>query len=268
MEKRQANSGNEYGFAFTARDLQVLKELHVKIVKEVRDIGADPSKYCSPNLLGRIFYAKQYNPVQAYEMWNEWLQWRLTECPDKIPESAIMHELERGKAFWHKEDKKGNPCLIIQSSKHIIDEFPREESIKFVIYTCERGMALAEESKTNKICCIWDRAGVSKRNFDPDLLKDISHMLTQFYAEALDAIYVLHPSWLLRIALATIRPFLPERTRNKIIVVPDVEDLLEHFDRSCLLVEHGGTSEFKYSWPDHTEDIVERWYDCRSEWET
>ena len=41
------------------------------------------------------------------------MQWRLSYKADEITEADVRDELKTGKVFFHKHDKKGNPCIVV-----------------------------------------------------------------------------------------------------------------------------------------------------------
>jgi len=46
-----------------------------------------------------------------------------------------------------------------------------------------------------------------------------------------------------------IKPFLSQRTKDKIVLVDNLEQLKEYIDESQLLLEHQGTSSYIYNNP-------------------
>jgi len=57
-------------------------------------------------------------------MWVNWVKWRLEYNADSISEESIRNELNTGKAFWHKNDKLGHPCLVVRACKHFPGQIP------------------------------------------------------------------------------------------------------------------------------------------------
>eukprot|EP01017_Pseudomicrothorax_dubius_P036520 TRINITY_DN5236_c0_g1_i1.p1 TRINITY_DN5236_c0_g1~~TRINITY_DN5236_c0_g1_i1.p1 ORF type:complete len:202 (+),score=34.99 TRINITY_DN5236_c0_g1_i1:274-879(+) len=185
-------------------------------------------------------------------MWRNWLNWRLNEAPDSIPERSILKSLMSGKAFWHKWDKKKQPCLIIKTKYHYPTEVTVAESLLFGIYLLEQGLHQAEVLGSGKVCVLWDREGFDRsKNFDSslsDLMKQMTKVLQEYYAEVLDNMYILHANWFFKMMWAIVSPFINKRTRDKVKVIDEIERLKDTFDVDCLLREHGGTSDYVYTY--------------------
>lgn len=104
-----------------------------------------------------------------------------------------------------------------------------EETIRFFLYNLELGIQLSEESGTEKISIIYDREGFDRsKNFDTSVLslaKNIIGILQDNYAERLDSFFILYPNWFFKSIFAVIKPFLTERTKNKIKIINKAEEL-------------------------------------------
>lgn len=72
---------------------------------------------------------------------------------------------------------------------------------------------------------IWDREGVTTKNFDMGMLglvKKIITLLQDNYAERLHMAIVLYPNWFAKSIMAMVRPFLSERSKSKIRLMNNV----------------------------------------------
>ena len=56
-----------------------------------------------------------------------------------------MHEYESGKAFIHKHDKQGRPCIIIRTRLHFPSESNADDFMRFGLYMVHKAVAMAEE---------------------------------------------------------------------------------------------------------------------------
>jgi len=185
-------------------------------------------------------------------MWNKWYEWRKTYKADEIKETEIENELKTGKAHWFGHDKKNHPCLVIKARRHIPKAIPVDETLRFGIYTIEKGTKLMDEAGSYKMVVIWDREGTTKKNFDKSMLglmKQLMGMLQDFYAERLEAVYILHANWLFKLIYGMIKPFLADKSRKKMRIISKKEDLLNYFDKDQLLPEYGGTAKYQYRYP-------------------
>ena len=70
-------------------------------------------------------------------------------------------------------------------------------------------------------------------NKDPALMsmiKQLSGMLSDFYAERLAKMYVLHVGWFYRMMFKMAKPMIAKKTRNKMEVLGSPRDLLKFID--------------------------------------
>lgn len=72
----------------------------------------------------------------------------------------------------------GNPCLIVKARKHFSGQSSQEMLIRYFLYLMDVGMKLADEGGTGKITVIWDRDGVTSKNFDSSMLSLVKKILT------------------------------------------------------------------------------------------
>jgi len=229
---------------------------YMKLVPSKENID----KYTDLDTTTRFLMAKNFNEKKALEMWTNWRKWRLEYRVDDITEKDVENELKQGKAFFHGFDKMGRPCIVVKIKRHRPGEISVEETVRFGVYMMEKGIKLCKERKSDKIVIIYDREGFNSKNFDSKLatvMKSLMKILQGFYAERLAKMYVLHPNWFYKMMFAMVKPFLEEKTRKKIVLLSNVEDLKKDFDSSQLLIEHGGTSPYQYCWPPGSKPIVD-----------
>ena len=99
---------------------------------------------------------------------------------------------------------------------------------------------------------IYDRGQMTNENKDPALMatiRELSGMLSDFYAERLAKMYVLHVGWFYRMMFKMAKPMIAKKTRNKMEVLGNPSDLLQFIDRDQLSPEYGGTSSYVHPWP-------------------
>ena len=139
--------------------------------------------------------------------------------------------------------------------------------MRFGVYLIEQGIKKCAETGADKLVVIYDREGFDRKNFDSklaDVMKSLMKILQDYYAERLAVMYVLKPNWFYKLMVGMIRPFLDEKTRNKIKLVDKLDDLKKHFDDDQLMIEHGGTSPYRYAWPEGTSPLIDTPNDMNS----
>lgn len=243
-------------YDLTAKQHTIFSSFREKVLeKAIKLFPSEPDfreKYTSSAHLIRLLVAREFQEQKALEMWEKFVVWRREFGADAIKESVIEGELSTGKAFWHKCDKNGHPCMIVKTARHFPEQSSVDSLLKFAVFLIETGTRLADEQgKDGKICVLWDRKGFSMKNFDKrllGLLKKLSGILQDNYAERLDSIYIMFPNWFFRTMFKVLKPFLNKKTKEKIKLVGNYKELEKFFDKDCILKEMEGTSDFVYKY--------------------
>ena len=70
--------------------------------------------------------------------------WREEYHPETIrtDKESIEIPLKAGVVFWHKHDKQGRPCLVIQAAKHLPRDTTPEITERCCAYLLEKGVAM------------------------------------------------------------------------------------------------------------------------------
>ncbi|KAL4435081.1 hypothetical protein ABPG74_003574 [Tetrahymena malaccensis] len=241
----------------TLNDSQKLKfqQLKQKIFDEAHNLldSKDVTKferYTEDNQAVRLLWAQDFHVEKAFTMWQKWISWRLKIHADDIREEDIACEYQSGKAFWHGKDKLNNPCLVVKVKNHI-PGVSSDIMVKYVLFLIEQGIQKSEEAGTGMISIIWDREGFNIKNVDYKLFetfKQLNQVIQDNYAERIYKVYILYPNWFFKTIYALVKPFLTERTKQKVIFVDQIEDMTTYFEPNELLIEHGGTSPYKFSY--------------------
>lgn len=206
--------------------------------------------------LMRFCIAREFKLDKAMALWSKWVQWRLEYQPHKITKadafgissnSSIKESQASDTTFnkcfylW-KENLNGNPCIII-SPGATTETYEPEILWKTVSYVMEKACRKADRNGTTQICVIFDRKGMTN-NTDKKwipLYKELVTIIQDYYPERLAQAYVLGMNWLARLVYTIVKPFIAKKTRNKVVILKNVEGLQQYFDPSNLQEIHGGT---------------------------
>jgi hypothetical protein len=221
------------------------------LLEKAREI-TDDEKFLQQDNFLRVLRAREFNLDDAFLMWQKWFNWRVEYRADEISEDEMMPHIVTGKAFFQGVDKMRRPCLIVRFRYHNPEQFPLEETMRYMIYLVECGVKLADQLGSGQICVIYDRGGLTSANRDNkliELVKKLSAMLQDFYAERLGAVYVLHVNWFYWLMYQIAKPLLNKKTRGKINIVRNVQGLKEFFDSDQLLVEYEGSNTYNHPYP-------------------
>jgi len=109
------------------------------------------------------------------------------------------------------------------------------EIIRYALYLMDIGCRQADGIKgnaTGEVCVIYDRRGMTMKNFDSRLfvtMKKLVDVVQIMYAERLGKIYILGANWFYFSLLKIISPMLSEKTKKKIVLIDSNEELLNYF---------------------------------------
>ena len=105
--------------------------------------------------------------------------------------------------------------------------------VRYGIYLVERLTELVRiKGADPKFVCIYDRRGSSSENRDSAIMKftlKFVKLLQDYYAERLGVAYILGASWMFRTFYALLKPFLSEKTKQKVVIIQDTNQMLDHF---------------------------------------
>lgn len=260
------DSNGKLSAEFELKDSEIkqaydFQQLTVDEFAKLDPLGANKEYYTDINNVTRFLIARDFKVPKALEMWKKWYDWRITYRADAIDENEIATSLKSGKAFWYGHNQAKHPCLIVKTRRHFPKESSIDETIRFGVYSIEQGIQKMKDLGTSKICVIWDREGFDqKKNFDSSIItimKQLLGILQDFYAERLDVVYILKPNWFFKMVFGMVKPFLSEKTKNKLKLVNKNEELLNYFEPQNLLKEYGGTADYQYAWPADSSPLKE-----------
>jgi len=205
--------------------------------------------YLNKDNLIRFAIAYNWDSHEILTKWKDWVQWHTTYQPDKISEEEIIKEMSQaGFLRWYKSDKAKRPCLYFRVKNYRPDIGSIEDVIRYFVFMIEQGLKEADLYGTNKIVVVYDRRGYSKKNQDSnffDNFKRIVTLLQNYYPERLHGLYFLGSKLFAQVVGEKSKGLISDRTREKIRILGDTQDLLEFFYKEDLTIEYGGISECK-----------------------
>jgi hypothetical protein len=222
-----------------------------ELTSRAQEITLDPNYLNQDNFL-RVLRARGLKVDAAFEMWQRWYEWRCTYRADSITDEEMMPHITAGKAFFFGQDRAGRPCLIVRTRYHWPNQFSPENTMRFVIYMMEKAVKLADEKGIGQVCVIYDRGEMTDENRDNNLIqmmRTLSGMLQDFYAERLGAVYVLHINWFYWVMYQMVKPLIQRKTGDKIHVLRNTNGLREFFEPDQLMREYGGVNSFIPEYP-------------------
>ncbi len=190
-----------------------------------------------------LLHLKTYiNFRLAYE--NNWIVNRM----------SVIDLIKSKTAFWYKHDKSNIPCLILRVKNFIPANHLLSDIFRFLIYMVDDIFHKIQKTnkhnnnKLKKFCVIYDREDFDKeKNFSQEFVevgKSYREANVANFSDMIHKVYICNVGLIFRMMFSVAKIFIPKKYVDKILLLGDIEDLLEYFDRECLLKEYGG--EFEY----------------------
>lgn len=151
---------------------------------------------------------RKFNVDDAVQKLEAAQQWRRDFRVDEITDQAVAAELASGKAYLHTaKDVNNRPVIVIRVQKHIMGEFPLDDSKRLCVHLLEKAIAeLPEGGET--LVGIFDLRGFANRNADLGFVRFLVDIFFTYYPKRLgqvimvDAPFIFKPGW------AIVKPWL------------------------------------------------------------
>ena len=156
-------------------------------------------------------------------MYTAWVKWRLSFKADKIDTEQIRGMLERPVMSLVGTTKDNCVIVLCQPKYHDPGAQHIDDLVRYGIFIVEKAIEkINKNGHLPQIHCIYDRTGMTSSNRDSALIKfafKMIGMLQDFYCERLGNFYVIGANWMFWAAHKLIKPFLAEKTRQKLKLI-------------------------------------------------
>lgn len=173
----------------------------------------------APDGIIRLLVARDFNVEKALEMFKKWVNWRLEFNVDSIDPNSIKHLLTKETIILHGYDLQNRFCVVVRPRFHTPGKQTLEDLIRYGIYILEQATARTEARGSKQLSIIYDRTNMTRHNQDIQVMKftlKFVSLLQDYYAERLAMFYVIGPNWLYTIAFTAVKPFLAQKTKEKV----------------------------------------------------
>jgi len=226
-----------------------------KAVEALRTAFPDSEQVKAMSHLELLRYVRSRSTLaEATTSLRNGIAWRAETQPEKVIQcrSSFEAPLKSGMTFWHKHDKLGRPCMVVTANLHIPAETTVETTLKLCIYFLEQARERCDGRNGGPLqyTVIYDMKGFSfMKNLDTGALSTLSK-LQEAYPELLGAAYIINAPWLVSTLMKLLNALMTKQTMDKVRVLSGdgIEELRQYFDVDCLLPQHGGTSDYKFSY--------------------
>eukprot|EP00345_Euplotes_harpa_P001804 CAMPEP_0168331946 /NCGR_PEP_ID=MMETSP0213-20121227/8658_1 /TAXON_ID=151035 /ORGANISM="Euplotes harpa, Strain FSP1.4" /LENGTH=362 /DNA_ID=CAMNT_0008335863 /DNA_START=26 /DNA_END=1114 /DNA_ORIENTATION=- len=228
--------------------------------KTIRDSGLTSDTRYDDYYLLRFLRARQFKLDKALKMFKDFLDWRveyradeaivLYKCPN-IPEARKLYQ-----HGYHGVDRVGRPFYIDQPCKFDIDELlqvvTKDELYTYYVREYEKLLHIRFPACSALTGTKIEQSFslLSIEGFTMGKLKEKSREFVKiaisigrdYYPEIMAKMYIVNAPFLFKGAWAIFKPFIDEKTRDKISIVGSgfQKDLFKYVDPSNVPAELGG----------------------------
>lgn len=205
----------------------------------------------------RFLRARKWDLEAALAMFSDSEKWRKSFGVDELYENFDYPEKEKVDEiypqFYHQTDRDGRPVYIEQLGKLDLKKLyevttPERQLQKLVVeyekFQRERLPVCAEEKGelVETSCTIMDLKGVGLSQFwkVSGYVQQASKIGQDYYPETMGKLFVLNPPWLFGTVWSVIKGYLDPATVEKIHILTNEKQLLEHIEPENLPMLVGG----------------------------
>lgn len=221
-----------------AYTLETLDQLASLVLQN--GLEADLSIISNKNFLRYFLKARNGDVEQAYEMVNNYVNWRKTNNIGQLDYAAVKQQLDMGKicVLPNPGDPVCDMLVIFVSRLHYPQDFPTLTFLRSLIFLFEYYMCQDEEHTGFMV--LNDMSGVRKSNFD----FKVSHVVRSLQAclpMLPHKILIYKPPFLFKIVWKIIYPFLTPAIIDLIVVLQNEQELKNYVNPANLIKEYGGS---------------------------
>lgn len=121
--------------------------------------------------------------------------------------------------------------MVLKACRHIPEESNTPKLLKLGYYMVEKATQYSMAISQHQFVVIYDRTGVTRKNIDTALIgmmKELVSSLQNYYPERAHRVFVMNPNLLFHTMFTLVKPFLNDKTKEKIKLVDELADLHEH----------------------------------------
>ena len=140
--------------------------------------------------------------------------------------------------------------LIIRPRFYLAGDQDIDTFVRYGMFVIEQAISRIETQGLNpRINAIYDQEGMGSANRDSTLIKfliKIITMMQDYYPERLGNFFALRPNFWFRMAKNCVWPFLAVKTREKLKIIENNEEMEEWIDKEQLPRCYGGQISMDY----------------------
>jgi len=232
------------------RESATLTPRNVMNVSDAEFQGLGKMKEKFPNVdsatLLRFLRARKLKVADANEMLLSHLKWRKETFPISLDES-VKEQIAREKYILRGRDKDGDVVIYIHGhnlGEHTYNTI--EEHMRSVFYLLEFVYAEIMEDPLDRFTIVYNRTHSTPASRDEAWVKNIAKTLADQYPERMKRAIVVPSNIVFRTIWNIIKHFFDPVTAAKISMIASKKELLNFIDKDQLLVELGGTDDYKF----------------------
>jgi len=154
---------------------------------------------------------------------------------DGIKPEILVEQMNYGCFYWYGYDRIGHPIVWVRPKLLDYKRINVPMELKMHMLFLEMGIKLMMQGKITSFTLVADAKDLGVKDFDYSLMAGLVELVTTVYPDRLEGFWVGPVNSCCKIMLKLLTPLLPERIRNKIHLIKDVQvELLACIDASDI----------------------------------
>eukprot|EP01147_Barroeca_monosierra_P006975 gene6975-9578_t len=207
------NSENDY-----AVSQEMISQLQQRVIESHPELAKEQRSFLSSSTLSRYIIAREGNIDKAFDMIVASLNWRHEWHPEKISAHEVREDISMCKMYIQGHDKVGRPVVIFKPANDRDGVGSILTKVRFYVWVLERAIQSMPED-VSQMVWIVDLRGYRVGPSDlkrVKLARALLETLQNQYPERVAKLILVKPPWYFRVLLAVVKPFVSQRTLNKL----------------------------------------------------
>ena len=190
---------------------------------------------------------------RAYERLSDFVKWRKgcvwMDSPDPLllSRSEVIRKVVMSGVLacpTNVRGKHGEKLLFGRFRFNDLSSWSPQDLCRAIVYLVETAL-ISEETQDKGVLVLHDLSGIGQNNISIQVPKLLLPIVLGKYPVKVKGIYIYNAPWWFQGPLQVVKLLMPSKIRSRLHTVSNLSEVHEVIDPAALLVEHGGTTDYK-----------------------